>query len=117
MKSSDKALTPEIPLSALAIISAITAETVPITGGTTVEEIFAVDIHLGVKIGKRILLDHATGVFLGETTMIGNNFSILHMIGDRHPKIGDGVLISAGTYVLGNVRIEDKAKIGAVLLR
>ncbi|KAF3641336.1 hypothetical protein T459_04252 [Capsicum annuum] len=53
--------------------------------------------------------------------MIGNNYSILHNVtlggtgkvcGDRHPKIGDGVLISAGTYVLGNVRIEDEAKIG-----
>ncbi|XP_022878172.1 serine acetyltransferase 1, chloroplastic-like [Olea europaea var. sylvestris] len=87
-----------------------------------VSEAFAVDIHPGVKIGRGILLDHATGVVIGETAIIGNNVSILHNVtlggtgkvsGDRHPKIGDGVLIGAGTCVLGNVRIEDGAKIGA----
>ncbi|CAA2995717.1 serine acetyltransferase 1, chloroplastic-like [Olea europaea subsp. europaea] len=87
-----------------------------------VSEVFAVDIHPGAKIGKGILLDHATGVVIGETAVIGNNVSILHNVtlggtgkvsGDRHPKIGDGVLIGAGTCVLGNVRIEDGAKIGA----
>ncbi|XP_073155430.1 serine acetyltransferase 1, chloroplastic-like [Henckelia pumila] len=87
-----------------------------------VSEVFAVDIHPGAKIGRGILLDHATGVVIGETAVIGNNVSILHNVtlggtgkasGDRHPKIGDGVLIGAGTCVLGNVRIEDGAKIGA----
>ncbi|OIT29579.1 PREDICTED: serine acetyltransferase 1, chloroplastic-like [Nicotiana attenuata] len=87
-----------------------------------VSEVFAVDIHPGAKIGKGILLDHATGVVVGETAVIGNNVSILHNVtlggtgkicGDRHPKIGDGVLIGAGTCVLGNVKIEDGAKIGA----
>ncbi|KAM3286949.1 serine acetyltransferase 1, chloroplastic [Capsicum chacoense] len=85
-------------------------------------EVFAVDIHPGAKIGSGLLLDHATGVVVGETAVIGNNVSILHnvtlggtgkMCGDRHPKIGDGVLIGAGTCVLGNVRIEDGAKVGA----
>ncbi|KAL8469739.1 hypothetical protein ACS0TY_032546 [Phlomoides rotata] len=87
-----------------------------------VSEVFAVDIHPGAKIGSGILLDHATGVVVGETAVIGNNVSILHNVtlggtgkvsGDRHPKIGDGVLIGAGTCVLGNVTIEDGAKIGA----
>lgn len=87
-----------------------------------VSEVFAVDIHPGAKIGKGILLDHATGVVVGETAVIGNNVSILHNVtlggtgkacGDRHPKIGDGVLIGAGTCVLGNVKIGDGAKIGA----
>ncbi|KAI3456829.1 hypothetical protein Pfo_013492 [Paulownia fortunei] len=87
-----------------------------------VSEVFAVDIHPGAKIGRGILLDHATGVVVGETAVIGNNVSILHNVtlggtgkvsGDRHPKIGNGVLIGAGTCVLGNVRIEDGAKIGA----
>ncbi|XP_022843515.1 serine acetyltransferase 1, chloroplastic-like isoform X4 [Olea europaea var. sylvestris] len=87
-----------------------------------VSEVFAVDIHPGAKIGRGILLDHATGVVIGETAVIGDNVSILHNVtlggtgkvsGDRHPKIGDGVLIGAGTCVLGNVRIEDGAKIGA----
>ncbi|KAL0310952.1 UNVERIFIED_CONTAM: Serine acetyltransferase 3, mitochondrial [Sesamum angustifolium] len=87
-----------------------------------VSEVFAVDIHPGAKIGRGIMLDHATGLVIGETAVIGNNVSILHSVtlggtgkdsGDRHPKIGDGVLIGAGTCVLGNVRIEDGAKIGA----
>uniref|UniRef100_A0A2N9G4U1 serine O-acetyltransferase n=1 Tax=Fagus sylvatica TaxID=28930 RepID=A0A2N9G4U1_FAGSY len=74
------------------------------------------------KIGKGILFDHATGVVVGETAVIGNNVSILHHVtlggtgkvgGDRHPKIGDGVLIGAGATILGNVKIGEGAKIGA----
>ncbi|KAE9591045.1 hypothetical protein Lal_00023388 [Lupinus albus] len=87
-----------------------------------VSEVFSVDIHPGAKIGHGILLDHATGLVVGETAVIGNNVSILHNVtlggtgklcGDRHPKIGDGVLIGAGTCILGNIRIGDRAKIGA----
>lgn len=97
-----------------------------------VSEVLAVDIHPGANHGTLfrigflarcgILLDHGTGVVIGETVVIGNNVSILHNVtlggtgkecGDRHPKIGDGVLIGAGTYVLGNVRIGEGAKIGA----
>ncbi|RZC68368.1 hypothetical protein C5167_031627 [Papaver somniferum] len=87
-----------------------------------VSEIFGVDIHPAAKIGHGILLDHATGVVVGETSVIGNNVSILHNVtlggtgnvcGDRHPKIGDGVLIGACTSILGNVKIGEGAKIGA----
>ncbi|KAI9115771.1 hypothetical protein K1719_013440 [Acacia pycnantha] len=87
-----------------------------------VSEIFAVDIHPGAKMGSGILLDHATGFVAGETAVIGNNVSILHNVtlggtgkasGDRHPKIGDGVLIGAGTCILGNIKVGDGAKIGA----
>ncbi|GJZ23963.1 serine acetyltransferase 1, chloroplastic-like protein [Tanacetum coccineum] len=87
-----------------------------------VSEVLALDIHPGAKIGSGILLDHATGVVVGETAVIGDNVSILHNVtlggtgkscGDRHPKIGDGVLIGAGTCVLGNIRIGRGAKIGA----
>ncbi|OIV92035.1 hypothetical protein TanjilG_25015 [Lupinus angustifolius] len=87
-----------------------------------VSEVFAVDIHPGAKMGRGILLDHATGLVVGETAVIGNNVSILHNVtlggtgklsGDRHPKIGDGVLIGAGTCILGNIKIGDGAKIGA----
>ncbi|KVH99203.1 Bacterial transferase hexapeptide repeat-containing protein [Cynara cardunculus var. scolymus] len=87
-----------------------------------VSEVLALDIHPGAKIGRGILLDHATGVVVGETAVIGDNVSILHNVtlggtgkigGDRHPKIGDGVLIGAGTCVLGNVTIGEGAKIGA----
>ncbi|KAK8492668.1 hypothetical protein V6N13_141330 [Hibiscus sabdariffa] len=87
-----------------------------------VSEVFAVDIHPGAKIGNGIFLDHATGVVVGETAVIGNNVSILHNVtlggtgkvcGDRHPNIGNGVLIGAGTCILGNIKIGDGAKIGA----
>ncbi|KAJ0081838.1 hypothetical protein Patl1_09676 [Pistacia atlantica] len=69
-----------------------------------------------------ILIDHATGVVIGETAVVGDNVTILHNVtlggtgkvsGDRHPKIGDGVLLGAGTIVLGNIRIGEEAKIGA----
>ncbi|XAR53869.1 Serine O-acetyltransferase [Bertholletia excelsa] len=87
-----------------------------------VSEVFAVDIHPGARIGQGILLDHATGVVIGETAVIGDDVSILHNVtlggtgkvaGDRHPKVGDGVMIGAGAKVLGNVRIGEGAKIGA----
>lgn len=87
-----------------------------------VSEVFAVDIHPAAVIGSGVLLDHATGVVIGETSVIGNNVSILHNVtlggtgktaGDRHPKVGEGVLIGAGTNILGNVRIGRKAMIGA----
>lgn len=87
-----------------------------------ISDVFAVDIHPAAKIGKGVLFDHATGVVVGETAVIGNNVSILHHVtlggtgkagGDRHPKIGDGVLIGAGATILGNVKIGAGAKIGA----
>ncbi|KAJ8528236.1 hypothetical protein K7X08_021928 [Anisodus acutangulus] len=87
-----------------------------------ISDVFAIDIHPAARIGKGILFDHATGVVVGETAVIGNNVSILHHVtlggtgkmgGDRHPKIGDGVLIGAGATILGNVIIGEGAKIGA----
>lgn len=87
-----------------------------------VSEVFGVDIHPGARIGRGIIIDHATGVVVGETTVIGDNVTILHnvtlggtgkAVGDRHPKIGDGVLIGAGAKVLGHIRVGDGAKIGA----
>lgn len=87
-----------------------------------VSEVFAVDIHPGATIGRGIVFDHATGIVIGETAVIGNRVTILHDVtlggtgkiqGDRHPKIGDGVLIGAGAKILGNVKIGENAKIGA----
>ncbi|KAL6996354.1 Serine acetyltransferase 5 [Sarracenia purpurea var. burkii] len=87
-----------------------------------IADVFSVDIHPAARIGKGLLLDHATGVVIGETAVVGNNVSILHNVtlggtgkmgGDRHPKIGDGVLIGAAATILGNVRIGEGAKIGA----
>ncbi|XP_058742844.1 serine acetyltransferase 3, mitochondrial-like isoform X2 [Vicia villosa] len=85
-------------------------------------EVFGVDIHPGARFGSGLLFDHATGIVVGETAVIGNDVSILHSVtlggtgkahGDRHPKIGDGVLIGAGTCILGNIKVGEGAKIGA----
>eukprot|EP00899_Mesostigma_viride_P008594 jgi/Mesvir1/17736/Mv05593-RA.1 len=85
-------------------------------------EVFHTDFHPAAKIGQGVLFDHATGVVIGETAVIGDNVSILHHVtlggtgktaGDRHPKIGNGVLIGAGSTILGNVKVGDGAKIGA----
>lgn len=85
-------------------------------------EIFAMDIHPAARIGHGILIDHGTSVVIGETAVVGNDVSMLHEVtlggtgketGDRHPKIGNGVLLGAGTKVLGNVRIGQGSKVGA----
>ena len=87
-----------------------------------VSEAFHVDIHPGAVVGPGLLLDHATGVVIGETAVVGANVSLLHHVtlggtgvgaGDRHPKLGDGVLLGAGVAVLGPVRVGDCAKVGA----
>lgn len=83
---------------------------------------FGVDIHPAARLGQGIMLDHATGLVIGETAVVGNNVSILQAVtlggtgkdeGDRHPKIGDGVLISAGAKILGNICVGEGAKVGA----
>jgi len=87
-----------------------------------ISEVFGVDIHPAARIGKGILIDHATGVVIGETAVVADDVSLLHEVtlggtgketGDRHPKVGRGVLIGAGAKVLGNVRIGEGATIGA----
>lgn len=84
--------------------------------------VFQVDIHPAARIGRGIMLDHATGFVVGETATIGDNVSILQGVTlggtgkaeeDRHPKIGNGVLIGAHATVLGNIRIGDCARVGA----
>lgn len=83
---------------------------------------FDVDIHPAAKIGYGIMLDHATGIVVGETSVIENDVSILQGVtlggtgkehGDRHPKIRQGVMIGAGAKILGNIEIGAYAKIGA----
>jgi len=87
-----------------------------------VSEVFGVDIHPGARIGKGLMIDHAHSIVIGETAVVGDNVSMLHSVtlggtgkdeGDRHPKIGDGVLIGAGAKVLGNIRVGDCSRIAA----
>ena len=93
-----------------------------------VSEQFTVDIHPAARIGRGIMMDHATGVVIGETAVVEDDVSILHGVtlggtgkeeGDRHPKIRRGVLIAAGAKVLGNIEVGECAKIaaGSVVLR
>ena len=81
-----------------------------------------VDIHPGATIGNRVFIDHATGIVIGETTVIGDDVLIYQQVtlggvslskGKRHPTIEDGVTIGAGAKVLGNITIGKDAKIGA----
>lgn len=83
---------------------------------------FDVDIHPGATIGKGIMVDHATGVVMGETVVMEDNVSLLHGVtlggtgsakGLRHPIIRRGVLIGVGAKILGRIEIGEGAKIGA----
>lgn len=87
-----------------------------------VSEIFGIDIHPAARIGKGIMIDHAHSIVIGETAVVGDNVSMLHSVTlggtgkeeeDRHPKIGDGVLIGAGAKVLGNIRVGHCSRIAA----
>ncbi|MBU1540427.1 MAG: serine O-acetyltransferase [Alphaproteobacteria bacterium] len=91
-------------------------------------ELFQVDIHPAAKMGAGLFLDHGTGIVIGETAVVGDEVSMLHGVtlggtgadrGDRHPKIGKGVLLGAGAKVLGNITVGDYAKVasGSVVLK
>ncbi len=93
-----------------------------------ISELFQVDIHPAAKMGSGLFLDHGTGIVIGETAVVGDEVSMLHGVtlggsgaerGDRHPKIGKGVLLGAGAKVLGNITIGDYAKVasGSVVLK
>ena len=81
-----------------------------------------VDIHPGAQIGQRVFIDHATGVVIGETAIIGDDVLIYQQVtlggvslskGKRHPTVEKGATIGAGAKVLGNITIGEYAKIGA----
>jgi serine O-acetyltransferase len=89
---------------------------------TRISQVLAVDIHPAARLGRGLLIDHATSVVIGETAVVEDNVSMLHEVtlggtgkqsGDRHPKVRRGVLIGAGAKILGNVEIGEGAKIGA----
>jgi len=89
---------------------------------------FGVDIHPAARVGRGLMIDHATGVVVGETAVIEDDVSILHGVtlggtgkdgGDRHPKVRRGVLLGAGAIILGNIEVGACAKVasGSVVLR
>jgi serine O-acetyltransferase len=87
-----------------------------------ISELFDVDIHPAARLGKGIMIDHATGVVIGETAVVEDDVSMLHGVtlggtgketGDRHPKVRRGVLLSMGAKILGNIEIGEYSRVGA----
>jgi len=87
-----------------------------------VSERFTIDIHPAARIGQGIFLDHSHSVVIGETAVVGDDVSMLHEVtlggtgkerDDRHPKVGDGVLIGAGAKILGNIKVGERARVAA----
>ncbi|GAB5031775.1 serine o-acetyltransferase [Nannochloropsis oceanica] len=90
-----------------------------------INQLFQIDIHPAARIGSGVFIDHGTGIVIGETAVVGHNVSMLHMVTlggsgkkhvDRHPKIGDGVLLGAGATILGNVQVGKGSLVGACSL-
>lgn len=84
--------------------------------------VFQCDIHPAARIGRGIFLDHATGLVVGETSVVEDDVSMLHGVtlggtgkedGDRHPKIRSGVLIGAGAKILGNIEVGQCSRVAA----
>lgn len=84
--------------------------------------VLGIDIHPACRIGRGVLLDHGTGIVIGETAVVEDHVSILQGVtlggtgkdsGDRHPKVRTGVMIGAGAKILGNIEIGEGSKIGA----
>lgn len=87
-----------------------------------VAKCFSVDIHPAAVIGHGIMMDHAHGIVIGETAVVEDNVSLLHEVtlggtyterGDRHPKIRTGVMIGAGSKILGNIEVGKGARVAA----
>lgn len=97
-------------------------KTLAIALQSRVSEVMQVDIHPAARLGRGMMIDHATGVVIGETAIVGDNVSLLHHVtlggsgtgkGKRHPTIGHGVLLGAGVVVLGPIEIGAGSKVGA----
>lgn len=85
-------------------------------------QVFQTDINPHARLGRGLFIDHATGLVVGETCVVGNDCSIMQGVtlggtgkegSDRHPKISDGVLIGAGAAVLGNIRVGKCSRVAA----
>jgi serine O-acetyltransferase len=93
-----------------------------------ISDLFAVDIHPAARMGRGIMMDHATGIVIGETAVVEDDVSMLHGVTlggtgkeneDRHPKIRRGVLLAVGAKVLGNIEVGEYSRVaaGSVVLK
>lgn len=89
---------------------------------TRISEVFQVDIHPAARLAQGIVIDHATGIVIGETAEVAQGVIIMQDVtlggtgkerGNRHPKIGQGVFLGVGAKVLGNIHIGAYSKVGA----
>jgi serine O-acetyltransferase len=87
-----------------------------------ISEVFGVDIHPAAQVGRGIMMDHGTGIVIGETAVVEDDVSMLHGVtlggtgkeaGDRHPKVRRGVMIGAGAKILGNIEVGAYSRVGA----
>ena len=87
-----------------------------------ISEVFGVDIHPAARIGRGVMIDHGTGVVIGETAVVEDDVSMLQGVtlggtgkeaGDRHPKIRRGVMLGSGAKILGNIEIGAYSRVGA----
>ncbi|MGD9536021.1 MAG: serine O-acetyltransferase [Alphaproteobacteria bacterium] len=85
-------------------------------------EVFGADIHPAARLGRGIMIDHATSVVIGETAVVEDDVSMLHEVtlggtgketGDRHPKVRRGAMLGAGAKLLGNIEIGEYSRVGA----
>lgn len=81
-----------------------------------------IEIHPGATVGRRLFIDHGTGVVIGETAVIGDDVTLYHGVtlggtslhqGKRHPTLEDGVIVGSGAQVLGPITVGKEARIGA----
>ncbi len=87
-----------------------------------VSDLFGVDIHPAAKIGHGVMMDHATGIVIGETAVVEDNVLFWHNVtlgsksfstGDRHPKVRAGAQLGAHATLIGNIEIGRGARVGA----
>ncbi len=87
-----------------------------------ISDLFAVDIHPAARIGRGVMMDHATGIVIGETAVVEDDVLFWHSVtlggrslqpGDRHPKIRKGAILGANSTVIGNIEVGEGAKVAA----
>jgi serine O-acetyltransferase len=83
---------------------------------------FAIEIHPGAQIGRRLFIDHGMGIIIGETTIIGDDCTLYQGVtlggtgkeqGKRHPTLQNGVFVGAGAKILGNITVGENCRVGA----
>ncbi|MDE1151674.1 MAG: serine O-acetyltransferase [Micavibrio sp.] len=87
-----------------------------------ISDLFGVDIHPAARIGRGVMMDHATGIVIGETAVVEDDVLMWHSVtlggrslegGDRHPKIRKGAALGANSTIIGNIDIGENAKVAA----